>query len=243
MQNQNILILRSTLFLLGQILMTVVIATIGILTFPFPYRVRYRVITSWSHFIIWWAKVSCGIHYHIQGQEHLPKQTAIVLCKHQSAWETLFLQTLLPPQTWVLKKQLLQIPFFGWALRFIEPIAIDRNKSSSIKQLIEQGKERLNQGRWVVIFPEGSRIAVGKAGKYSRSGAVLAKESQYLVVPIAHNAGVFWPKKAFLKHPGTIEVVIGPILDPNLLTADELHQQAQNWIETTSQSLPQQPTS
>jgi 1-acyl-sn-glycerol-3-phosphate acyltransferase len=239
MYNEMILAVRSTVFLLGQGMMTVLIATIGILCFPAPYSVRYRVITSWSHFVIWWAKVTCGIRYEIQGQENLPKENAIVLCKHQSAWETLFLQTLLPPQTWVLKKQLLKIPFFGWALRFIDPIAIDRNKQSSIKQLIEQGKARLKQGLWVIIFPEGSRIAVGKTGKYSRSGAVLAKESGYPVVPIAHNAGVFWPKKAFLKHPGTIQVVIGPSIDSTQFSADEIQTQTQNWIEGTMKTLPQ----
>ncbi len=180
----------------------------------------------------------CGIDYRVRGLENLSKENAIVLCKHQSAWETLFLQVLLPPQTWVLKKQLLQIPFFGWGLAMLEPIAIDRSKSSSIKQLLEQGKTRLQQGRWVIIFPEGSRMAVGKAGKYSRSGAVLAKESGYKVVPIAHNAGVFWPRNAFVKKPGTIDLVIGPSIDPANLSAEEIQQKAQEWIENTMKTLP-----
>ena len=192
-------LIRSIIFFLGQVIATILIATAGMLLFAFPYIVRYRVITSYSHFVTWWAGFCCGIHYKIIGKENLPEKNAIVLCKHQSAWETLFLQTLLPPQTWVLKKQLLLIPFFGWALRLIEPIAIDRKKSSSIKQLLEQGKECLDKGRWVIIFPEGTRMDVGKTGKYSRSGAVLAKETGYSVVPIAHNAGVFWPKKCFYK--------------------------------------------
>lgn len=233
------LILRSTLFLCGQTISTVLFAIIGLLSFPFPYRVRYFIITSWSHFIVWWAKIICGIHYHVSGQENLPKQNAVVLCKHQSAWETLFLQVLLPPQTWVLKKQLLWIPFFGWALSLIEPIAIDRKKSSSIKQLLNEGKDRLRKGRWVVIFPEGSRMGVGKTGRYSRSGAMLAKESGFPVVPIAHNAGVFWPKKAFVKKPGIIQVVIGPAIDPALYSVDQIHEQAQQWIEETALALPQ----
>ncbi|WP_445971439.1 lysophospholipid acyltransferase family protein [Candidatus Berkiella aquae] len=208
------------------------------LLFFCPYAIRYRVITSWSHFIIWWAKIVCGIQYEITGLENLPHKNAVVLCKHQSTWETLFLQTILGQQTWVLKKQLLTIPFFGWALRLIEPIAIDREKSSSIKQLLEQGKTRLQQGRWVVIFPEGSRIAVGKSGRYSRSGAVLAKETGFSVVPIAHNAGVLWPRKAFVKKPGIIHVVIGPEIKADNLTADEIHDKAREWIETTMTSLP-----
>lgn len=229
---------RSLLFFSGQVLSAIVLATLGILLFAFPYSVRYKVITSWSHFIIWWAKITCGIRYDVQGLDHLPKQNAIVLCKHQSAWETLFLQTILGEQTWVLKKQLLRIPFFGWALSLIEPIAIDREKSSSVKQLLEQGRQRLQQGRWVVIFPEGSRISVGQTGRYSRSGAVLAKESGYSIVPIAHNAGVLWPKKAFVKKPGTISVVIGPEIKVKGLTVDEIHEKAKDWIEETMVNLP-----
>jgi 1-acyl-sn-glycerol-3-phosphate acyltransferase len=238
MNHKVTLILRSYLFLIGQVFSTLFFGTIGVMLFACPYSVRYRFITSWSHFIIWWAKFSCGIDYQVLGQENLPKQSAIVLCKHQSAWETLFLQVLLPPQCWVLKKQLLAIPFFGWALSLLEPIAIDRKKKSSIKQLLAQGKKRLQQGRWIIIFPEGSRISSGKTGKYSRSGAVLAKETGYPVVLIAHNAGVYWPKQAFIKKPGIVQVVIGPVINPALYTADEIHQQAQEWIETTVKSLP-----
>jgi 1-acyl-sn-glycerol-3-phosphate acyltransferase len=234
----TLIFLRSLLFVIGQLISTVLFACVGLMCFAFPYAVRYRVITSWSHFIIWWAKVSCGIKYEVHGIDNLPSQNAIVLCKHQSAWETLFLQTILGQQTWVLKKQLLSIPFFGWALSLIEPIAIDRNKSSSVKQLLEQGKLRLQQGRWVIIFPEGSRIAVGETGRYSRSGAVLAKETGYSIVPIAHNAGVMWPKNAFVKKPGTIQVVIGPEIKTEELTTDEIHEKAKNWIEDTMVTLP-----
>ncbi len=229
--------LRSLIFVCGQAIFAIIIFLLGILLFPFPYIVRYRFITFWSCFTIWWAKIICGIHYQVQGKEHLPKENAIVLCNHQSAWETLFLQVLLPPQTWVLKKQLLIIPFFGWGLAMLEPIAIDRSKSSSIKQLLAQGKKRLRQGRWVIIFPEGSRLAVGETGKFSRSGAVLAKETGYPVVPIAHNAGACWPRNAFIKKPGTVTLVIGPTLNPTQLSADEIKAKAQSWIESTMQTL------
>ncbi|MBS0286492.1 MAG: 1-acyl-sn-glycerol-3-phosphate acyltransferase [Proteobacteria bacterium] len=232
------LMMRSILFFVGQAFMAIFVFLIGFLLFPFPYIVRYRFITLWSHFVIWWAKVICGIHYQVQGKELLPKENGIILCNHQSAWETLFLQTLLPPQTWVLKKQLLTIPFFGWGLAMLEPIAIDRSKSSSIKQLLNQGKKLLSKGRWVIIFPEGQRRAVGENGKFSRSGAVLAKESGYKIVPLAHNAGICWPRNAFIKKPGTICVVIGPYLDPKHLSADEIQQKAQSWIESTMKTLP-----
>ncbi len=235
-----LLAFRSIVLFVGQAIAAMIICVIGFFLFPLPYIVRYRFITLWSHFVIWWARIVCGIRYDIQGLELLPHENAIVLCKHQSAWETLFLQTLLGPQTWVLKKQLLKIPFFGWGLAMIEPIAIDRSKSSSIKQLLEQGKRRLQQGRWVIIFPEGSRVAVGENGKFSRSGAVLAKETGYKVVPIAHNAGVCWPRNAFIKKPGTISFVIGPALDPANLNADEIKEKAQSWIESTMEDLPQE---
>lgn len=235
------LFLRSLVFFLGQSLSAIFFGIFGVLLGFLPYSFRYRFITAWSHFVIWWAKVICNIEYRVTGIEHLPQQSAIVLCKHQSAWETLFLQTLLPPQSWVLKKQLLSIPFFGWGLRMLEPIAIDRTKSHSIKQLLSQGKERLNQNRWVIIFPEGSRIAVGKTGKYSRSGTLLAKETGAPIVLIAHNAGVFWPRDAFIKRPGTIDVVIGPTIDPAIYTEDEIQTKVKDWIEKTTLALPTLP--
>lgn len=237
----TMLFFRSLLFFLGQAMSAVFFGLFGLMMFFFPYSFRYRFITSWSHFVIWWAKVVCGIHYRVTGKEHLPAKASIVLCKHQSAWETLFLQTILPPQSWVLKKSLLSIPFFGWGLRMLEPIAIDRSKSSSIKQLLSEGKKRLEENRWVVIFPEGSRISVGKCGKYSKSGILLAKEADAPIVPIAHNAGVFWPKDAFIKRPGTIEVVIGPQIDPASSSVEEMQHQVKEWIESTTQSLPQEP--
>lgn len=231
------ILLRSSLFFFMQILATLVIASIGLLCFAFPYPIRYYIITRWSYFTIFCAKIICGIQYEVHGTEHIPATNAIVLANHQSAWETLFLQTLLGPQTWVLKKQLLRIPFFGWALSLLDPIAIDRNKKNSIKQLLEQGKKGLEAGKWVILFPEGSRMEAGKSGKFSRSGAMLAKESGYPILPIAHNAGLFWPKNAFLKHPGTITVIIGPPLFPEQCDLDSLQIQAKEWIEKTALTL------
>lgn len=234
-----ILYLRSILFFLVQAISAIFFFILGSLLFFCPFIIRYRVITGWSHFTIWWAKRCCGIHYEISGLENLPPQNAIVLCKHQSAWETLFLQVLLPPQSWVLKKELLYIPFFGWGLALLEPIAINRSqKSSALKQLLAQGKQRLAEKRWVVLFPEGTRVAPGQVGRYSRSGAILAKESGFPVVPIAHNAGVFWPRNAFIKKPGIIKVVIGPSIDPQHCSIDEIQQKAQDWIENTMKTLP-----
>lgn len=228
---------RSAIFFLGQVVATLFFATIGLMLFAFPYSVRYKFITLWSHFVIFWAKWCCGIHYQVIGIENIPQRNAIVLCKHQSAWETFFLQTILPPQTWVLKKELLAIPFFGWALSLLEPIAIDRKKTNSIKQLLEQGKKRLHQNRWVIIFPEGSRMAVGKAGKYSRSGVTLAKATGFDILPIAHNAGVFWPRHSFIKKPGKITVVIGSPISVTGEDESVIQSQVKNWIESQSQHL------
>lgn len=223
---------------MGQAISAIFVYLTGMLLFAFPYRVRYYYITSWSHFVIWWAKIICNIRYEVQGKSNLAIKNGIILCKHQSAWETLFLQTLLGPQSWVLKKELLKIPFFGWGLAMIEPIAIDRSKKgSSAKQLIEQGKKYLQDGRWVIIFPEGSRIDVGKQGKYSRSGALLAKDSGYPIIPIAHNAGLFWPRNAFIKKPGTITVIVGSPIYPHALNVDEIHTLAIDWIEATMKKI------
>jgi 1-acyl-sn-glycerol-3-phosphate acyltransferase len=225
-------------FFLGQAISAILFGSFALLFLAFmPYRWRYQFCTTWSRFVIWWAKIICGIQYEISGRENLPVQNAIILSNHQSAWETLFFQVLLPPQTWVLKKQLLWIPFFGWALALLEPIAIDRKQSRSIKTLLDNGKKRLSQGRWVVIFPEGTRVAIGKHHTYSRSGAILAKSSGYAIVPIAHNAGLYWPKSAFIKHPGKIRVLIGPVIDPTHLSIDEIHHRATTWITQTAREI------
>lgn len=231
------LFFRSLVFVIVQALSAMIIATIALVLFFLPYRWRYRLITSWSWIVIWSARVLCGIRYHVEGLEHLPSSNAIVLCKHQSAWETLFLQTLLPPQTWVLKKELLRIPFFGWAIRLIDPIAIDRKKARMLKEVLDKGTFYLKQGRWVVLFPEGTRVPVGHTGRYAKSGAQLAKHTGYPIVPIAHNAGICWPK-GFLKRPGIIQVRIGPWIDPAPWSLAHLHEHVQTWIEETVRQLP-----
>ncbi len=222
---------RSLVFIMLQAIATILFGVIAMLILPLPYKFRYRVITLWSKFVILLAKYICGIEYQVTGLENLLQTPAILLCNHQSAWETLFLQTILPYQCWVVKKELLNVPFFGWGLWALEPIAIDRKKSSSLRQLVEQGKAKLSAGRWVVLFPEGSRVAPGKLGKFSKSGALLAKESQMPIIPMAHNAGNCWPRNAFIKKAGIIRVNIGPAIYPNTLTTDEIHQRTENWIK------------
>lgn len=188
----------------------------------------------------------CGIRYQLIGAENIPKTPSIILSKHQSAWETLAFQEIFPPQVWVLKKELLWIPFFGWGLAMTSPIAIDRSaRKKALEQIVEQGKDRLNQGFWIVIFPEGTRIPPGQRGKYRIGGAWLATHTDTLVVPVAHNAGALWGRNSFIKYPGTITVSIGKPIDPAGMEAGELNAQVEAWIENEmlciGQTNPRQP--
>lgn len=238
MMTSVLLAVRSSVFMIGMIIATLIHATLSLLTFPLPSLWRYRFITLWSLFIVWWAKVIIGLDYEVIGLERLPKGPAIILCKHQSAWETLALQKIFPPQVWVLKKELLRVPFFGWALSLLDPIAIDRSSGKqAFSQLIEQGRQRLQAGRWVVIFPEGTRTAPGQTTRYKTGGAALALATETLIVPVAHNAGLFWPRRSFLKKPGKIRMVVGPAIDPKGLSVDEINQKVQTWIEDTMAAL------
>jgi 1-acyl-sn-glycerol-3-phosphate acyltransferase len=230
--------MRSTLFMFGMCLFTPLYAIIAILTFPLPPLWRYRIISGWAHATLWWLRLTCGISHRVKGVEHIPTQPAIILAKHQSAWETIAFQLIFPPQVWVLKRELLWIPFFGWGLAMTSPIAINRSGGrEALKQMVAQGRKRLKQGFCVVIFPEGTRVVPGESGKYHIGGAWLATHTAATVVPVAHNAGEFWGKNSFLKQPGTISVSIGPPIAVAGLKPDELNQRVKTWIEQEMQQL------
>ena len=232
--------LRSLLFMLGMVLFTPVYTVIAMLTFPLPAMLRYRIISGWAHITLWWLRLSCGIRHRVSGIEHIPSTPAIILAKHQSAWETIAFQLIFPPQVWVLKRELLWIPFFGWGLAMTSPIAIDRSSGrEALKQLVAQGRNRLKQGFWVVVFPEGTRIAPGTKGKYHIGGAWLATHTQTTVVPVAHNAGEFWGKNSFLKKPGIIDVRIGPTIATADMKPEELNRRVEAWIEQEMPRLGQ----
>jgi 1-acyl-sn-glycerol-3-phosphate acyltransferase len=225
-------ILRSTFYLLLQLIITPPYALITLACFPLSARNRYRITSSWTLLMLFLLRVICGIKYRVLGAEHIPETPSIVLSKHQSAWETLAFQKIFPPQVWVLKKELLRIPFFGWGLAMTSPIAIDRSSGkAALEQVVEQGMDRLKQGFWVVIFPEGTRISPGKKGKYRIGGAWLATHTNVQVVPVAHNAGEFWGRNSFIKRPGTITVSIGAPIDPTGMEAGELNAKVEAWIE------------
>ena len=230
--------LRSLIFLLLQVVLTPIFSTLALLTFPFPPLVRYRFISSYARTMMWLLRVVCGIRHEVRGIENIPKEPCVVLCKHQSAWETFALQIVFPPQVWVLKRELLRLPFFGWGLAMTSPIAIDRSDGKgAVKQLLKQGKDRLAQGFCVVIFPEGTRVPFGQRGKYKMGGALLAVASGAPVVPVAHNAGRLWGRNAFSKHPGLITMSIGAPIDTRGLKADEINTRVEAWIENEIQQL------
>lgn len=232
------ILLRSCLFALFQIVVTPIFSVIALSTFPFQPPTRYRIISGWARMNVAAARILCGIRYRVIGGEHVPREPCIILSKHQSAWETLAFQVILPPHVWVLKRELLWLPFFGWGLAMLSPIAIDRRAGArALKQTLDQGRERLRQGFSIVIFPEGTRIAPGRRGKYHPGGAWLAVQTGAPVLPVAHNAGEFWRRNAFLKHPGLVTVSIGAPIRPQNMSADELNRQVENWIESEMQRI------
>lgn len=233
--------LRSILYLLFMLLTVILYALpISIFGWILPYRLISKVGRHWGKVNLRALERICGLGYQVQGEENLPSSTCIVLCKHQSAWEAIALRALLPPEhIWVMKRELLWIPFFGWALAAYRPIAIDRsNTHRSIRKLLDQGKYRLDKGHWVTIFPEGTRVASGQRQHYGRGGAMLARKTDCPVLPIAHNAGVFWRRRDVKKYPGKVTLVIGKALDPTGLSPTEISRRVEEWIEGTVAELP-----
>ncbi len=232
------LVLRSALFFAGQVVVTIVIAPFVMLAFALPYRARYRIVYQWTRFNTWWLGVTCNLSHEVKGEENIPSRPAIVLCKHQSAWETISLQHYFSPQVWVLKRELLWLPFFGWALAMLRPIAIDRSAGrDAMSQVMEQGAARLQSGCWVVIFPEGTRVPAGSKRRYKAGGATLAERTGVPVVPVAHDAGLYWPRNSFIKYPGVVRLVIGPLIDSRGKSASEINREAEKWIEGTVAKL------
>ncbi len=222
----------SVLFTVFMFLSVPIYAPIVLLTAVLPARVTYRTVLFWIDAQLFMLARLCRLRHEVEGLEHLPSEPSIVLMKHSSTWETLAQLRLLPRQTWVLKRELMWIPFFGWALAQLKPIAIDRRGGrAAVEQVIEQGRERLAEGLWVVIFPEGTRVPFGQTGRFGLSGALLAQACGKPIVPIAHDAGRYWPRRGWLKRAGTIRVRIGPPIptegrDPRDVTAE-----VREWIE------------
>jgi len=225
-------LIRSIVFALLAVLITPPYALLAIAIFFLPPMTRYRIISTWSVLMLWLARVICGVRWKVSGLDRLPKQPAIILSKHQSAWETLAFQAIFPPQVWVLKRSLLWVPFVGWGIAMLSPIAIDRGQRiRALKQTLEQGRARLAQGFWVVIFPEGSRVDPGTRGTWQVGGAWLATHTGAPVVPIAVNSGELWPRNGFTKHPGTIEIMVLDPIDPTGMKPATLNQLVEQRVE------------
>lgn len=239
MQSTPVLFLRSLLFWFGFIVNVIIFGLLIVLLFFTSSAFRLKIARLWSYTNNFLLKICCGIDYKVEGQENLNiKTAAIILSKHQSTWETLALHSFTPFVHWVFKRELLRIPIFGWALALTDPIAINRGAGrAAVKQLMAEGEKKLNQGKWIVLFPEGTRTTPGKTHKYKIGGALLAEKTGYPVIPIAHNAGEFWPKHSFIKWPGTISVVIGPAIESKGRSADEINADVYNWIEGTMEKI------
>lgn len=231
--------LGSTLFFIYIFTSFPLIGTIILLCIFAPFSVRYALARFWVISIMGAARILCGITHEIEGLENLPENTpAVVLSKHQSAWETLALRKFLPTQSILLKESLLWIPFGGWALATLRPIAINRDKPrESLKKLIDEGTQALKDGLWVVVFPEGTRTAVDENKKFNAGGAMLAQKAGAPIVPIAHNAGVVWPRYSFLKYPGVIKVKIGPVIEVEGKKAKEINAEAESWIAKAMEEM------
>ena len=227
-------VVRSTFFSIGYFLSGIFYGTASLLFWLLPRLTRHRLIISWTYFGIFWLRLTCGIRHELHDKENLDTVAGpiIVLAKHQSTWETLYLQGLLFPAVTVLKKELLNIPFFGWGLRALLPIAIDRtNPRDALKQVREKGLQRLRQGYNLVLFPEGTRSAPGERKKYARGGAEIAVHSGVPIIPVALNSGHFWRRGKFAKRAGTIQVYIGEPIYPNGKNSRELIAEVEAWIE------------
>ena len=203
---------------------------------PFPRR--FTLARFWANALLTVLKWTCRLDYVVEGRENLPPGNHIALWKHSSSWETIAMAVVFPRQVWVLKRELLWIPFVGWGIRQLHAIAINRKSGgSAVSQVVEQGKQRLGEGDWIIVFPEGTRMPPGQTRKYGVSGALLARETGHLVVPVAHDAGRYWPRRGLFKKSGTVRVVIGPPISATGSDPREVSDRAQAWIEGTLKAL------
>lgn len=222
---------RSILFYLGEALSTIPFFMISMIALPMPPKTRSWMIAGWAKFVIWWLEITCGLKHDVVGIENIPETPCVFACNHQSTWETISTQTFLPALAWVLKRELFRIPVFGWGLWATRPIAIDRNdRESAREQVIHQGQEKIQEGRYVLIFPEGTRTTYGEVGFYKKGGAMLARAANVDIVPIAHNAGKFWRRNNVWILPGTIKCVIGPRISLAGKRDSEVTEEIKQWI-------------
>jgi len=224
------LFLRSLLYFVGSIISVITITLCGLFFVFSPYSTRQKFLSQWAIFCIWWLKITLNITTRIIGQENVNKSPCVIISNHQSTWETLAFQTIFPAHTWVLKKELLWLPVFGWSLALLKPIIINRgDKLNAIKKVILQGSDRLNKGISVVVFPEGTRQPYNQLGDNQNGGAAIAKKTGYDIIPVYHNSGKIWPKGSFIKKSGVITIVIGETISSSSMTSSGITEEIRNW--------------
>lgn len=233
MQKINLFI-RSAFFSIISIIIIFIASVNVMLAVILPLSWRFKVARFYLRIYLKCLELICGITHRVSGLENIPKdKVGIVMSKHSSAWETFYLPIIFKDPAIIAKRELLWVPFFGWALAVSDPITINRSKTSSaMQQVIKKGKAALAAGRWILIFPEGTRIPFGQVGKYKLGGARLAVSTNYPIIPVAHNAGKFWAKRKFIKRPGTVEIIIGKPVEPLNLEPAELTEEVKSWIES-----------
>ena len=225
--------IRSILFYLVEGISTIPFMFISIVVSKCQPITRSGVIAGWAKFVTWWLRVTCGLTHQLEGMENIPEEPCVFACAHQSTWETITTQTFLPALAWVLKKELLNIPFFGLGLRATGPIAIDRSdQKNALDQVVEQGIEKLKEGRYVLIFPEGTRTAYGESGRYKKGAAKLAIAANKPIIPVAHDAGKYWAHNSWWIKPGTIRCIFGPAISVDGKTDTQVTEEIQTWIES-----------
>ncbi len=227
------ILIRSLAYLLFMSSSVVVYSlTLVLLGWALPFKARSEIANSWGRINTLALETLCGLGYRVDGWDHIPESNCIIVSNHQSAWETIALRGLLPAeQSWILKQELMRVPFFGWALRQCDPIAIDRSAGrAAVKQVVDLGKQLLERGNWIVVFPEGTRVAYGERKKHGIGASVLAEKTGVPILPIVHNAGKFWRRRGIRKYPGKISVVIGePILTEGK-SSGQIRKEVESWM-------------
>lgn len=232
------LLLRSLLYFLGSAIVLITLVAVTLPVFLAPVQTRYAILTKWSVFCMWWLRVTLNIKLKVIGKENIPLNPCVIISNHQSTWETMGLQTIFPQHTWVLKRELLWIPIFGWGLALLKPIIINRGeKLKALKKVIKQGSDRIKENIFIVIFPEGTRQPYGQLGKYQKGGVAIAKKTGVDISPVYHNAGKLWAKGSFIKYPGTITVVIGKPITVEGKSATTLIKEVKDWTEIQAKSV------
>ena len=230
--------LRSTLFWVLFLPVTLLTAILLSIIFFAPLKQRIGLIKLWINYSLALLRYICGLKYHVEGLENIPRHGFILMSKHSSTWETIALQKFFDPMVWVVKRELTRIPVFGWGLLAMNAIALNRGSGrKAIKQLVQESRKHMDQGRILMLFPEGTRVLPMQQKPFKIGGAIVSEDTGYAVVPIAHNAGEFWPRHSWIKWPGTIRVVIGESIDPEGKKADQINDEVKQWITSTCDEI------